>query len=148
MNDRERQDPMSQAFGRLPRQQASHDFTRGVLAALDQRSSAIPVRYHYRWVWATATSVLLAGLLVIGFGYQRQRAAEQAYQEQVEQLRSRYRELLDEVATVRREAEAPDTRLYLGGDDQLDLMLDLGQHPLVSEGRRDRQDVRPASWEQ
>lgn len=148
MNGREHQDPLSQAFESLPRQKASHDFTGGVLAALDQRSPARPGRYHHGWVWATASSVLLVALLVIGFGYQRQRAAEQAYQEQVEQLRSRYRQLLDEVATIRREAETPDTRVYLGGDDQLDLMLDLGRHPVFPEGNRDRQDVRPASWEQ
>jgi hypothetical protein len=66
----------------------------------------------------------------------------------VEELRSRYQELLDEVATVRQEVATPETRLYLGGDERLDLILDLGQTPSYQDGRQDRKDVRPATFKQ
>lgn len=141
------QDPLIEAFKEMPRQQASRGFTAGVLSALDGRTSRRTGRTQSR-IWATATTLVLVSLLTIGYGYQRHRAADRAYREQVEELRTRYRELVDEVATVRRAAETPATRLYLGGDDQLDLVLDLNQHPTYQDSRADHQDVRPASWEQ
>lgn len=147
MNYKESQDRLTQAFDEIPRLEASRGFTRDVLTALDRRDTHRSGRVR-GWIWAVATTLILASLLTVGYGYQRQQAAERAYREQVEELRSRYRQLRDEVATVRHEAESPDTRLYLGGDDQLDLVLDLNQHPAYLDSAPNRQDVRPASWEQ
>jgi len=93
-------------------------------------------------------SLALISLLGLGYGYQRQQAAERAYRVQVEELRSRYQELLGEVAIVRQEVSTPDTRLYLGGDERVDLVLDLSQVPAYRDNRQDRQDIRPAALEQ
>lgn len=140
-------DPLSQALADLPRQPVTEEFTGEVLAALDSRDLQ-QTRPPVPWVWLTATTLILVSVLVLGYGYQRQRAADRAYRAQVEELRQRYEDLLDEVATVRDEVATPDTRLYLGGDERLDLVLDLSQTPTYQTRQQDRQDVRPASWEQ
>jgi len=138
---------LTEALANLPRQQPSQEFTDEVLEALDSRS---PGRRSPagRLLGVTATTLVLASLLALGLGYHRQQAAERAYRDQVEELRWRYQELLEEVATVRQEVATPDTRLYLGGDERLDLVLDLSQIPTYQDSRQDRQDVRPAAWEQ
>lgn len=140
-------DPLTQALARLPRQPTSANFTGEVLTELEARDWT-HARSAPRLLWATAASLVLASLLALGYGYHQHRAAEKAYQVQVEELRSRYQELLDEVATVRQEVATPETRLYLGGDERLDLILDLGQTPSYQDGRQDRKDVRPATFKQ
>lgn len=140
-------DPLLEALTKLPRQQTSASFTEDVLAAVDQRIEN-PSTHTHRLVWATALTLIVGALLTVGIGYQRQRVREQAYRLQVEELRSRYQELLSEVATVRNEVESPDARVYLGGDETVDLVLDLRQSPTFQQGTRDHQDVRPANWEQ
>lgn len=140
-------DPLTRALGDLPRQRTSSSFTGEVLNQLATRSRPSS-RATPRLLWAAAISVILAFVLVLGYGYQKQRVAERAYRQQVEELRSRYRDLLDEVATVRVQVESPpDTRLYLGGDEQLDLILDLSQPPAYADGRRQAVDARPAALE-
>ena len=142
-DDQSLQDELS----RLPQVQASADFTRRVLTALDDPTRDIPTPWNRR-AWIGATAVVLLALIGLGIIYQRQRAAEVAYQRQVDELRSRYEQLLEEVVSIRQEAAAPDTRLYLGGDESLDLMLDMSQ-PMVPSpaGPGDAGQIRPASWE-
>lgn len=147
MSQAQRHDRLTEALALLPRQQASSGFTDEVLEELAARSQA-GGGSPSRLIWGTAATLILACLVALGYGYQRQRATEEAYQAQVQELKSRYLELLDEVSTVRQEVATPDTRLYLGGDERLDLVLDLSQNPTYQDGRQDRQDVRPASWEQ
>lgn len=121
-------------------------FTTDVLARLSRQGASRPPATG-RLIWATAMSFLLVALLVIGFGYQRQLTAKRAYLEHVEGLRSQYQELLNEVATVRQEVATPETRLYLGGDERIDLILDLSQ-PLDSQYTgQDRKVIRPAALE-
>lgn len=138
---------MAEALAELPRQRPSAGFTDEVLARLDMQGAG-SASSRGRLIWATATSLILALLLTLGYSYQRQRAAERAYRDQVEQLRSRYQQLLDEVANVRQEVSTPDTRLYLGGDESLDLVLDFSQNPTFTDSRQGRTDIRPATWEQ
>lgn len=140
-------DSLDDALASLPRQRPSEGFTREILAELNRRS---PTRAgsRGRLIWATVMSLVLASLLGLGYGYQRQQAAKRAYRVQVEELRSRYQELLGEVAIVRQEVSTPDTRLYLGGDERVDLVLDLSQVPAYRDNRQDHQDVRPAALEQ
>jgi hypothetical protein len=147
VNDRDQQDLLSEAFADLPRHRPAAGFKEQVLAELERGERRRSYRTS-RWVWATASCLLLASLLVIGFGYQRQLAAERAYRDQVEELRGRYLELLDEVASVRQEAASPDTRLYLGGDERVDLILDWGSDPAFGDMSDDLRDVRPATYEQ
>ncbi len=147
MSHPQHNDSLDQALASLPRQRPSAGFTREVLAQLNHRS---PRRAgsRARLIWATVISLTVVSLLGLGYGYQRQQAAKQAYRVQVEELRSRYQELLGEVAIVRQEVSTPDTRLYLGGDERVDLVLDLSQTPAYRDNRQDRQDIRPAALEQ
>jgi len=140
-------DPLTRAFADLPRQRSSAQFTQRVLAQLDRRDRRRATRSG-RWIWATVTGLLLVSLVAIGYEYQRQQAAKRAYRAQVEELRDRYQTLLDEVATVREEVTTPDTRLYLGGDERVDLVFDWSQSPTYQTGRSDTQDIRPAAYEQ
>jgi type II secretory pathway pseudopilin PulG len=82
--------------------------------------------------WVVAAVVVGFVALAVGTAYQRQQAAEKAYRQQVLELRHEYQRLLEEVATVRDAAAEPPARLYLGGDDQLDLILDLSQPEVVA----------------
>ena len=148
MNGRTHRDPLTEDLSQLPRVQVSDGFADKVLTALDERASTSSPTV-VRFAWAAAAGFVLALLIGLGIIYQRQRAAEIAYRHQVEELRSRYEELLDEVVSIRREASGPDSRLYLGGDESLDLMLDLNQlNAYPQAGRQDSAEVRPASWEQ
>ena len=148
MNHRPPREPLTSDLSQLPRKQASEGFTDRVLTALESRVQKDP-KPLTRLAWAGAATLLLAVLLGLGLAYQRQRAADLAYQHQVEALRSRYEQLLDEVVSIRQEAAAPDSRLYLGGDESLDLMLDLNQLSFYSQsGRQEAGEIRPASWEQ
>jgi len=140
-------DPLTAAFARLPRQRPSAGFTDELLAELNRRGP-VQRRPTGRLVWATVMSLIVAAMLAVGYGYQKQQAAKRAYRDQVEELRSRYEELLDEVASVRQEVATPETRLYLGGDESVDLVLDLSQTPTYQTNRQDLKDVRPAALEQ
>ena len=145
MTDREPRDLLSEAFADLPRQRPTADFTGKVLAELDRSDRrGQPVQ---PWAWAAAATLLLICLIAVGYGFQRQQAAERAYRAQVEELRGRYLELLDEVASVREEAATPATRLYLGGDERVDLVLDWANSPALGEMSDDPREVRPASYE-
>ena len=147
MTHRPTRDTLMEELSQLPRAQASEGFTDRVLATVEDREGNTP-RPLARLAWAGAVTLML-GLLVGALAvYQRQNAAELAYQQQVEELRSRYEELLNEVVSIRQEASTPDNRLYLGGDDSLDLMLDLNRlEPNQLDSRRDTRDVRSANWE-
>ena len=141
------QDALTDALANLPRQRPSDGFTREVLAELSRRAPA-PADSSGRLIWMTVMSLILVSLLALGYGYQRQQAAKRDYRAQVEELRSRYQELLDEVATVRQEASTPENRLYLGGDERVDLVLDLDQTSSYRNYPQDRRNVQPAALEQ
>lgn len=147
MTDRPARDSLTKAFADLPRQRADARFTDRVLAELDRRDRPTTHRTPF-WVWATAASLVLVSVLAIGYQFQQQQAAKRAYRAQVEELRSRYQTLMEEVASVREEVATPDTRLYLGGDERLDLVLDWGQSPTYYQAAGDRQKIQPASYEQ
>jgi hypothetical protein len=147
MKHRQADQSLDRRLEELPRIGARDGFTQQVLTGLDDRvaaSSASPARL----AWIGAAALVLVALLALGVVYQQQRAADLAYRRQVKELRSRYEQLLDEVVSIRQEAVTPETRLYLGGDESLDLMLDLNRLPTQApNGQGDRQQIRPANWE-
>lgn len=148
MNHRRSRDPLTGGLAQLPRNRASEGFTDRVLIALETRVPEDP-KPLTRFAWAGVATLVMAVLAGSGLVYQRQRAADLAYQHQVEELQSMYEQLIDDVVSLRHEAAAPDTRLYLGGNESLDLMLDLNQISVYPHGgRQEASEVRPASFEQ
>lgn len=158
MTPRELDDRLAETISTLPRASASADFTARVLTALHERE---PVTVGRRRIagWAAAVAVALLALGIGGsLAVRRHQAAEAAYRQQVQELRSEYQRLLAEVAQVRQQATEPPARLYLGGDEQVDLVVDLSEPMPLGASRlslpADRSPekgsgkTRPANWDQ
>lgn len=156
MSYRDSDGRLEEALASLPRETVSEQFTTAVLAAIEDRSTTPrSTSVSVGWTAIAAFTVLIAGL--VGLAYQRQQAAEERYREQVLELRLEYQHLLAEVANVRHEATEPPTHLYLGGDDRLDLILDLSQPelragpgenlPATRDSRQERRNLKPATYE-
>lgn len=117
---------LEEALAELSRERASEDFTRQVLEGLVHRRPSKLVDMSPRWVATLATLAAIG--LALGFwllSYPRPEATQQ--HESTRLLRQEYQNLQDEVATLRSLAAQPLPVLYLGGDSQVDLVLDLGQ---------------------
>lgn len=113
---------IAEALKALPRERASAGFTAGVLERLDRRSSGAHLQ---RWM-LTAAAVLLFGL---GWGW-REWQMHRDHQES----RARYELLLvekqaleTELRTLRRLTEQAMPVVYLGGNERVDLVLDLAR---------------------
>ncbi len=131
-------DPLSSALRSLPRHRASAGFTSDVLRRLDDRHrprarSRGPAgrgpagRDSVRWPLLAAAAAL--ALLVVGFGarewwhlHQRQQAT--AHLATLEQER---RLLAAELAELQAQVTGAQPVVYLGGSNDLDLVLDLEQ---------------------
>jgi len=120
----------------LPREQARQGFTARVLARLDEAPPR-PLRWQPRLAAAAATLVIAlagAGLLQ----HARMEAARAARVARAEQV---LRELRAEHGRIKKEIEElPESPVvYLGGDEQTDLVIDMRQV-------ESRDDVRPATY--
>ena len=146
MTATQHRDRLDDALSRLPRATPSENFTARTLTALDGRTGTTRATAR-ALAWTGVVMLLMGTLVVLGYGLERQRAADRAYRQQVEELESRYQQLLEEVTSVRREVTTPETRIYLGGDESLDLVLDLGQVQPQADPGRDVRSIRPASLE-
>jgi hypothetical protein len=119
-------DKLTQSLGSLPRESARPGFTAGVLRRLEGPRRP-PVRRLVRQPWLVATAALL--LLAVAFGareawHLRQRQVALA---QLEQLESERQALEAELRSLRRRVAEARPEVYLGGDNRLDLILDLEQ---------------------
>jgi hypothetical protein len=120
MNDQE----LSDLLASLPREKASPEFTDGVLRRLEVDSRRTP------WSGAGPRWLLAAlVLLVVGLGgpelwqrHQRQQALER-----VAALEAEYSALESELSQLRRQAEDARPLVYLGGDDEVELVVDLSR---------------------
>ena len=127
------QDPVTRALRELPREEASDRFTTEVMERLDARSATPSVG---GWLWIPATAVLLAlavGIPALSELGQRRRTAE--IQQQALALERK-------LAQIKTDYSKDRAIVYLGGDDQVDLVLDL--LPLAENLASG--DVRPASY--
>ena len=147
-------DSLNRALGDLPRERASGAFTQKVLANHERRR---PTGWRgltkLRWalVAASAALVLLVGGLALKES--RQERSERALVQRAEQLRTEYRLLQKELATVRRVMDEHSPRIYLGGNERVDLVFDLAPvaarpaasrvRPAVLEENRLGQELRP-----
>lgn len=138
---RHRQHPsVEEALAELPRERASEDFTRRVLDGLAHRRISTMAGMSSRWVATLAT--LTAVGLALGFWLRSYPEAERPVQdESARLLRQEYESLRFEVAALRSLAAQPPPVLYLGGDSQIDVVLDLGQGDFAPT----QSDIRPAA---
>ena len=123
----EGRDALRETLRGLPAATPSPAFTARVLARLDRpprpRRRPIPA-----WVTAAATmAVLVAGLWGVAVG-------RQAWQEQRrrEALRAESAALARELAALHKELAEPAPVLYLGGNEQVDVVLDVSALPIAA----------------
>jgi hypothetical protein len=115
-------DPLDKLMQGLPRVQASDGFTDRVLAGLERhprratRSGAVG--------WAAAAALLLVALIVGGLRVEQQQTAGERASRAAE-LRSEHESLQRDLARLKSQAEQERPVVYLGGTDQIDLVLDL-----------------------
>ncbi len=122
MSNPDTPDPLDELLQDLPRVQVSDEFTGRVLAGLAGR----PKRATGPGAvgWAVAAALLLIALLVGGRQIEQQHAAGERANRAAE-LRSEHQRLRQDVARLRSLAEEERPVIYLGGTDQIDLVLDL-----------------------
>ena len=116
-----RDEELQRALASLPRQEVSADFTAVVLGRISERPSA----RRRTWHLATAAAILLA-LLVGGreAWYRRERQQEV---ERFVALQAEYVALQAEVRRLRSLTESARPVVVLGGDSEVDLMVDLSR---------------------
>ena len=122
MSNPDTPDPLDELLQGLPRVQASDGFTGRVLAGLAGR----PRRATRPGAvgWAVAAALVLVALLVGRLQVEQQHAAGERATRAAE-LRSEHESLQQDLARLRSLAEEERPVMYLGGTDQIDLVLDL-----------------------
>jgi hypothetical protein len=115
-------DPLDELLQGLPRVQASEGFTDRVLTGIVER----PRRRTGSGVvgWSIAAALLLVALVVGGLEVEHQHAAAERAT-RAAKLRSEHQSLQLELVRLRDLAEEDRPMMYLGGTDQVDLVLDL-----------------------
>lgn len=94
-----------------------------------------------RLSWAAA-AVVLAGLASVGAWRLDQARTDAARRAELTALRTETTQLADQLKQLREQEKASSPVLYLGGDDQIDLVFDLRR----VAGRGRTAQPRPASY--
>jgi len=125
--DGDRDDGLRETLRGLPVATPGPAFTARVLARLDRppraRRAHVPA-----WVTAAATMAVLAG------GLWGVTAGRQAWQQERRRaaLRAESAALARELAALHEEVAKPAPVLYLGGNEQVDVVLDLSSLPIAA----------------
>ena len=124
MNDQR----LRSALRELPAAAPRPGFTTRVLARLERPPRRRQGRPLPAWVTAAAAVTLLAG------GLWGAAAGRQAVQQQRRRaaLQQESAALAHELAALRAEAAKPEPMLYLGGTEQVDVVLDLSSLPVAA----------------
>ncbi len=155
-------DPLREALRSLPRERAGANFTPRLMARLAEERRlpalwSLRGRLSWRSTWQTAAAaVVLAGLLAAG-GVALSRlaggseaggaipAAPASRRARIERFEAERAHLAAELQELKRMADTEDPVIYLGGDDRVDLVLDVGRLARQyrdDDGRR----VEPAAY--
>jgi hypothetical protein len=135
-------DPLREALRSLPRERAGADFT-----------SRGPGLFRGRPAWrAVAAAATLAGLLAAAggvtlsrFGRPPDAAPPAGRRARLERLQAERARLAAELQDLKQMADTTDPVIYLGGDDRVDLVLDVGR---LARDQRDRRAgrIEPATY--
>ena len=115
-------DRLRRALRSLPAPATRPDFTGRVLARLDATGAAMGSPAP-RWAAAAAAALLVAGL----GAWSLDRGTRQARRAEVLALRDDAARLEQEIEALARESERSAPVLYLGGTEEVDLVLDLSR---------------------
>lgn len=152
-------DPLREALRSLPRERAGADFTPRLMARLAEEERRTPApRSHWlgpRWRTAAAAAALAVLLAAVGLALfhlagapapgDASAAAPASRRARIEQFEAERARLAAELQELKRMADTEDPVIYLGGDDRVDLVLDVGRlarRYQDDEGRR----VEPAAY--
>ncbi len=133
---------LDEVLNTIPAERARPDFTRQVLARLDapegREASRWASLFAPRWLLATASAAVLA--LALGAMWRHEATprnplppteAEAALSE----IRAEHARLRQELESLTGHASNPDQGVvYLGGNENVDLVVDLGQVPQAPQG--------------
>jgi hypothetical protein len=144
-------DPLAAALRALPRESAGEGFTARVLAGLDRAPAAARRRPPLAVAAAATLASLGLGALVWALlssgqlaGLPDRPGPEPSRRARLEALETERARLAVELAEIRRLAEEPTPVVYLGGDDEVDLVLDLGR--LARERPAGPSPTRPVDY--
>ena len=117
-------DPLRDALKALPRDRAPLGFTRRVVERLDEEprrtASLLPG-------WAVAVATTAALLLAVTPFVLRPSGDSQRADGEIERLQQERQRVLSEIESLRQRAARPLPVVYLGGDEKVDLVLDLDE---------------------
>ncbi len=132
MND----DQLNRLLRGLPKEKASPDFTKRVLANLPSGDTQGKFLRHTTWIVAAGLIlVVMVGLL---FGLKvRHAAGERRIKKEIQQLRIEHQILKTNLAELRNRLQQAPTTVYLGGDEHVDYILDLKQLHHIRPARYD-----------
>jgi hypothetical protein len=117
---------ISSILSRIPREAVGESFTNRVLAAYDSRSNRGPkLSSTARWSWAVAAVLLLMIGFIAGSSFRSKNPGAATQITQSRLLKARHRALQEELASIRDLTAASAPVLYLGGEEDYDLVLDL-----------------------
>lgn len=143
----ENDDELGRLLRSLPREAARPGFGAGVMARIAAREArggellAFPGRRRLpSWSgWLMAA----AALLLCGLGlreWQHRREVDESLR-RIAELRGQYEALAGQIAALKKEAADSRPVVYLGGNHEVDLVLDLGK---LAEARKNPQPPDPA----
>lgn len=122
-------------LGSLPREEASEGFTERVMSRLDEAKRPL-----YQPRLALAASFVLIAAAWFAFSQWRSSIEEQRTDTQIRTIKSNIQDLQNELRLLRDLAPV----LYLGGNENVDFVLDVRQLARESEG----EGSQPISYEE
>ena len=147
MTGNERKDEIARLLSYLPKEIPGDNFTHRVLVAYDQREARPwTLSTTARWSWAVAAILLVVLGFAAGASLRSSGSRSSTQIARSTQLKARHRALEEELERIRDLSAQSAPLLYLGGQENYDLVLDLTS--LIDEAMpRDAQppSMQPAS---